>query len=236
MNRRIEGHTVQRFDGEMNHLHLKVLEMGGFVLDQTEKALQALMTKDIKLARSVIERDHDVNAREIDTDEEIVTLIARRCPVAGDLRAIMSISNTVTDLERIGDEAVKIATIALNIYDNERSDPSAHLMRDVNTMGKLSIEMLRHALTVFDSFNGDEAMEVAMGRSELDAEFQSSVRRLATYILEDARNVGHAINIVLTIKAFERIGEYARNISEYVVYFVKGQDIRHQFKEINADI
>lgn len=236
MSTHLEGHTVQRYDGELSSLHMLVVEMGGLVLGQVEAALQALREKDISEARQVIERDHDVNAREVKADEEIVSVIARRAPVARDLRTIMSMSKAIADLERIGDEAAKIASIILNIYDNDRSDPSAFLMRDIYTMGNLAVGMLREALEVFDNLDADHAEAVATGNTEMDAEFQSSIRRLATFIMEDSRNLGHAINIVLIIKALERVGDHSRNIAEYVVYLIKGKDVRHRYKEIHESL
>jgi phosphate transport system protein len=154
--------------------------------------------------------------------------MAKRSPVARDLRLIMSISRTVTDLERIGDEAARIAHLAHNLYEAERSQPSRHLMRDVITMGALAMEMLQESLQSFDSLNATHARALVCRENELDIEFQSSLRRLATFLLEDARNVGHAIYIVLLTKAMERIGDHARNIAEYVIYMVQGEDVRHR--------
>ena len=234
MTKKIEGHTVQRYDGELNHLHMQALEMGALVLNQVKAAIAILQDKDLGTARKMIDRDHEVNTMEVSIDEDIVTTLARRCPVARDLRLVMALSKTVTDLERIADEAAKIAGLALAIYDNDRSNPSEHLMRDVHTMGKLAASMLHEALEVFDKLDGDRAEHLAVGRSELDAEFQAGLRRLATFIMEDSRNVGHAINIVLITKALERIGDHSKNISEYVVYLIKGKDIRHRIPSTDA--
>ena len=224
----MEGHTVHRFDGELNNLHMLILEMGGLVLDQVRHSIKAITEKDIEAARLVIQREPDVDALEVKIDEENIIVIAKRCPVAKDLRITTTVSKAVTDLERIGDEAARIANHVIQMYGNDTSDPSSHLLRDIRTMGKLSLRMLQDALDIFDNFDINRARELAGGNVELDEEFQSSLRRLATFVLEDARNVGHTINVTLIIKALERVGEHARNMAEYVIYLVKGEDVRHQ--------
>lgn len=224
----MEGHTVHRFDGELNNLHMLILEMGGLVLDQVRQSIKAVSEKDIEAARMVIQREPDVDALEVKIDEENIVVIAKRCPVAKDLRITTAVSKAVTDLERVGDEAARIANQVIQMYGNDTSDPSSHLLRDIKTMGKLSLRMLQDALDIFDTFDVKRARVLASGNVELDEEFQSSLRRLATFVLEDARNVGHTINVTLIIKALERVGEHARNIAEYVIYLVKGEDVRHQ--------
>ena len=228
MTHSLEGHTVHRYDGELNNLHLRVLEMGGLVLDQVRHALRALQDKDTSFANTVLEREHEVDDLELAIDDDVITMIAKRGPVARDLRIIMSISKTITDLERIGDEAARIGHIAKAIYESERSAPSGHLMRDVIKMAQLGVEMLQEALEAFDSLDATHARALVCRENELDLEFQSSLRRLATFLLEDARNVGHAIHIVLLIKCIERIGDHARNIAEYIIYMVRGEDVRHR--------
>jgi phosphate transport system protein len=140
----------------------------------------------------------------------------------------MAFSKAVTDLERIGDEAVRIAHTTVAVYDDEVRRPSRKLMRDVQTMGKLAIGMLQDAVSIYDTYDLAVAEGLLRRHAELDMEFQSSLRRLSTFILEDARNVGHAINTVLLVKALERIGDHARNLAEYVIYLVQGDDVRHQ--------
>lgn len=227
MSQALEGHTVHRYDGELNALHMRMLEMGSLVLNQVRQSLQALQQKDTAAAHEVLEREHDVDELELKIDDDVVMVIAKRGPVARDLRVIMSISKAVSDLERIGDEAARIANMIINLYDNESSQPSTHLMRDVTTMGNLALKLLQEALEGFDTLDAYRARTIVCRENELDIEFQSSLRRLATFLLEDARNVGHTIHIVLMIKAIERIGDHARNLAEYIVYMVQGEDIRH---------
>lgn len=224
----LEGHTVKRFDGELGSLQLRVLEMGGLVLSQVDWALRAIDDGDLELARNIVSRENDVDDLEVSIDEEIVTVIARRSPVARDLRALVSFSKATTDLERAGDEAIKLASLVLQIFDSSSADPSAQLLRDVHIMGRLARELLQQSLNALDRLDGDLAEKIALRRSDLDEEFQSSVRRLVTFIMEDSRNVGHSIRVMLLIKSLERIGDHARNIAEYVIYMVRGQDIRHQ--------
>jgi phosphate transport system protein len=224
----MEGHTVHRFDGELNNLHMLILEMGGLVLDQVRQSIRAVTEKSTEAARLVIQREPEVDGLEVRIDEENIIVIAKRCPVAKDLRITTVVSKAVTDLERIGDEAARIANQALQLYGSDTSDPSTHLLRDIKTMGNLAVGMLQEALDIFDTFDIQRARILARGNVELDEEFQSSLRRLATFVLEDARNVGHTINVTLIIKALERIGEHARNLAEYVIYLIKGEDVRHK--------
>jgi phosphate transport system protein len=235
MQQPTEGHTVVRYDGELNSLHMLMLEMGSLVLDQVRSALKALKGEDLAIARQVLIREHRVDELEIKADDEIVSVIARRGPVARDLRIIMAFSKTITDLERVGDEAARIASIIEEMYETDRSHPSGQLMRDVHVMGALVTNMLDKALGIIDGLNAEDAEIMAKGHQELDAEFRSSLRRLTTFVLEDARNVGHAIYITLIIKALERIGDHSRNLAEYVVYLTSGEDIRHQLRKLQPE-
>ncbi|MGM0593695.1 MAG: phosphate signaling complex protein PhoU [Pseudomonadota bacterium] len=228
MTQPLEGHTVQRFDGEMSNLHMLAIEMGGLVLNQVQRALESLEQEEPDIAREVVSRDQEVNELEMRADEQIVSLIARRAPVARDLRGIMAISKAICDLERIGDEAAKIAAAVIMVYDSEQNNPSYQLMRDVQKMGKFASRLLRQALEAFDTMDLAKAEEVTNEHYELGAEFAAGLRRLMTFIMEDSRNVGHAVNAVVITKALERIGDHSTNLGEYVIYILKGIDIRHQ--------
>ena len=236
MSALMEGHTVRRFDGELSNLHLLTVEMGGLALTQVQEALEAMADKDPRQARAVMGQDRLLNRLESKIDDEIVHLLARRTPVARDLRTVMAMSKVVTDLERIGDEAARIASLAIHMLNTERPEPGGHLLRDVHSMGRLAMGILRDALGVLDTLDVERAHTIAQCSTELDIEFQSGVRRLATYIMEDPRNFGHAISVVLMIKALERIGEHARNVAEYVVYMIEGKDIRHIHAEENDEM
>ena len=220
-------HTVKRFDQELGELNTLVLQMGGLVQEQISNAVQALRNEDLEASREVIARDHVVNFMDVQADERIVNLLALRQPMGRDLRMIMSLGKTVTDLERIGDEAERIARMTIQIYDGDANHPNRRLLRDTASMAGLATAMLRDALDSLARLDVDKALEVAKGDAELDGEFQSALRRLATYLLEDSRNVGHTINVTFIIKSLERIGDHAKNIAEYVIFLVKGKDVRH---------
>lgn len=221
-----EGHTFKRYDGELSHLHYLVLEMGGLVLNQVRESLAAFKQRDVALARKVVAWDREVDKLEVAADDEIAKLIARRSPVGGDLRMVMAVSKSVSDLERIGDEAVRIAGLAIQLFGPEGSDPGSQLLRDVNKMGDLAVASLRGALEVFEVWDEAKAHRVISQYREMDEEFQADLRHLMTYIIQDSRNIGFAISVVLVIKALERIGHHAHNLAEYVIFQVKGEDIR----------
>lgn len=223
-----EGHTVRRYDGELSHLHYLVLEMGGLVLAQVRDARDALCDRDLERAHRVVAREHDVDACELHADAEIVQLIARRTPVGGDLRLVFAVSKSITDLERIGDEAARIANIGMQLFGGDSADPNPALLHDIGSMGALALGQLENALQIVDRWDGVLAAELLDAHQELDYEFQAAFRRLMTFIMQDSRNIGFAVNIVLIIKAFERIGEHAQNLAEYVLYQTEGKDVRHQ--------
>lgn len=227
MSTRLEGHTFRRFDGELYHLHTEILKMAGLVYEQTQLALESLLKQNLDVVRVVNEREIQVDALEKTIDSNIVEILVKRTPVARDLRAIMAFSKAVTDLERLGDEATKISYIATSMYNNDHSNPSNFLLRDIDRMGKLASTMLKEAIEILDVIDLERAEKLIDCHDDLEEEFQAGLRRLTTYMLEDARNVGHIINIVLVMKSLARIGSHARNLAEYVVYMVSGEDIRH---------
>jgi phosphate transport system protein len=222
-----DAHTVKQFDVQLANLRNLVLEMGGLVEEQIKHAVKALDDEDITASREVISRDRIINGLQVKVDEDCVSIIALRQPLASDLRLIMSLSKIVTDLERIGDEAEKIARMAIKIYEGVGSPPSAKLLRDVAPMAKLAQNMLHGCLDALARLDVEKAVDVAQGDDELDQEFQSALRRLITYMMEDPRTIGHAINVIFIVKALERIGDHSKNIAEYIIYLVKGKDVRH---------
>jgi len=228
-------HTVKSYDEQLSHLRSVVMEMGGLVEEQIQNAIKAFRGDDPELAREVIARDHTVNGLEVKADEEITNLLALRQPMAVDLRLITSLAKVVTDLERIGDEARKIARITTYINERDAPPPKKKLTRDVKSMGKLAVRMLHESLDALARMDVELAVDVARGDEELDAEFTAALRHLYTYVMEDARMVGHTIDITLIVKALERIGDHSKNISEYVIYLVKGTDVRHTDPETIAE-
>ena len=221
-------HTVKRFDAELTELKALVLQMGGLVHEQIDWAMRAIVSEDLELCRDVIARDHVVNFMDVQADERIVNLLALRQPMGSDLRTITSLGKAVTDLERIGDEAERIARMGLQMFGGSSLGvPGPKLLRDASSMAKLAKSMLTDALDAFARLDVDLALSVAKQDNDLDAEFQSALRRLATYTMEDPRNVGHVINATFIVKSLERIGDHAKNIAEYVIYLIKGKDVRH---------
>ncbi len=218
-------HTYKQYDAELESVRAKVLQMGGLVEQQVANSLEALVNSDIKLADEVISNDHRVNALEVSIDEDCSHIIARRQPAAGDLRMIMMIVKTITDLERIGDEAAKIARVTLRIHESER----LYSMRftEIRTMVTISLNMLRMALDAFARLDVSKTVEVARQDEQVDENFRAVMRQLITFMLEDPRTISMSLDVLFVAKNVERIGDHAKNIAEYVVYMVKGKDVRH---------
>ena len=218
-------HIFKQYDAELESVRAKVLEMGGLVEQQIVDALEALVNTDPKLAKEVMENDHRVNNLEVQIDEDCSHIIARRQPAAGDLRMVMMIVKTITDLERIGDEATKIARTAQKIYEEDRMYKSR--FTEIKAMVGLVREMLRTALDAFARLDMTNTVEVARQDELVDEQFRAAMRQLITFMLEDPRTISMSLEVLFVAKAIERIGDHAKNIAEYVVYMVKGTDVRH---------
>ena len=231
MSEMTDGHTVQSYNDELSHLHNQVLRIAALSREQIRSAITTLEDEDTEAARDVVQNDDILNQLDVEIDEDIVRLIAKRQPMARDLREIITVGKIVTDIERVGDEARKIALLTINFYDNHSSAPNFAVVRDIIRMGEYVDGMLERAVRAFDEQDIGLALEVIAQHRELDNEFKSALRRLSTYILEDSRLVGHAVEIVLGLRALERIGGHAKNIGGYVVFLVKGMDVRHKSLE-----
>ena len=218
-------HTYKQYDAELEAVRAKVLKMGGLVEQQIVSALESLVSVNPKLAQEVIESDHLVNALEVQVDEDCSHIIARRQPTAGDLRMIMMVVKTVTDLERIGDEATKIARVAQKIYESDRMYKTR--FTEINNMVALVRQMLRTSLDAFARLDVAKTIEVARQDEQVDEQFRAAMRQLVTFMLEDPRTISMSLEVLFVAKAIERIGDHAKNISEYVIYMVKGKDVRH---------
>jgi len=218
-------HIYKQFDADMEAVRARVLEMGGLVEEQVGKAVEALITGNTTLAEEVIANDHKVNALEVASDEACTHIIALRQPTAGDLRMILTIVKTITDLERIGDEAAKIARFAVKIFESDRITSPRY--NEIKYMAGLTTKMLRESLDAFARLDASGAAGVARQDMEVDEEFQMIMRHLITYMMEDPRTITTFIDLLFVVKAIERIGDHAKNMSEYVVFMVKGKDVRH---------
>jgi phosphate transport system protein len=218
-------HTLKQFDTELEAVRARVLQMGGLVEEQIVRALDALSSGNVQLAARVVTEDHRVNALEVAIDEECSTIIARRQPAAVDLRMLMMVVKTITDLERIGDEAAKIARMTQLIYEADR--PYVPRATEIRHVADTALDMLRNALDAFARLDLAVAAKVVRQDERVDQAFSGILRQLITFMMEDPRTISHAIEILFVAKAIERIGDHAKNMSEYVVYMVKGKDVRH---------
>ena len=218
-------HTHKQFDTELEDLREKVLLMGGKVENQLNKAIQALTKADVELSDTVVEEDNSVNSLELEIDENLSSIIARRQPIAIDLRTLLAISKITTDLERISDEASKIARMTKLIYKSEHLQfPKVTIVKSI---GNLASDMLQKSLDSFARLDVKTSFSVLESDYEVNEQFQLIIRKLITFVLEDPRTISAALELLTIAKAFERIGDHSKNISEHVVYLVKGTDVRH---------
>jgi phosphate transport system protein len=222
------AHTVRQFDTELEELKGLVLKMGQLVVQQIKDAVEGLLLDKVAVAKMVQRREDWVDAMEVEADDRIVDLLVRRQPVGPDLRAILSLGKSVRDLERMGDEAERIARAALEAHERYPGfKPSNELLRDVAPMGELAVGMVESSLRALTQLDLEEALSVTRRDEELDGDFRSGLRRLATFIMEDSRTVGNVISSTFVLKSLERIGDHATNIAEHVIYLIRGKDVRH---------
>ncbi|EUC70849.1 transcriptional regulator [Alcanivorax sp. 97CO-5] len=217
-------HSSTQFNAALESIRNHLMEMGGLVEKQVVDALQALLQADSALAEKVIETEKKVDKLEILIDEECTKVLALRQPAASDLRLIIAVSKAVSDLERIGDESAKIARMGLQLAE-EGESPCGYV--EVRHIGNHVRNMLRDALDAFARFDAHKALTVAAEDNEVDMEYASAMRSLATFMMEDPRSITRVLNIIWSLRALERIGDHARNIGEQVIYLVKGKDVRH---------
>jgi len=217
-------HISQQFEKELQDVRSRVLAMGGLLELQVSNALEALMTGNTELARMAIDADKEVNSLEISIDEECIQIIALRQPTAGDLRLVTGILKTITDLERIGDEATSIAKMALNLSEKDRPKKN---YRELQTLGNHVCTMLRDALDAFARFDVDQAFKVANEDQYIDVEYESIVRQLITYMMEDPRAITRMIDMMWSARSLERIADHAHNVCKHIIYLVEGKDVRH---------
>jgi phosphate transport system protein len=217
-------HTSKQFDAELERVRSRVLQMGGLVEEQITRAMESLIAGDMDLIDKVIADDHRVNAIEVELDEACSHIIARRQPAAGDLRLLVTVIKTITDLERIGDEAQKIARMAKLIHTAGRQNMPR---LDLSHVADRATAMLRQSLDAFARLDVSEAMRVVKQDQAVDEQFRAIMRQLITFMMEDPRTITRSLEILFIAKAVERIGDHAKNMAEYVVYMVKGRDVRH---------
>jgi phosphate transport system protein len=217
-------HISGQFNAELEEVRSHLLAMGGLVEKQVNDAVTALVEADSGLALQVRESDMQINQMERNIDEECIRILARRQPAASDLRLIISISKSVIDLERIGDEATKIAKRAILLCE-EGEAPRGYV--EVRHIGDQVRKMVQEALDAFARFDADLALSVAQYDKVIDREYKSALRELVTYMMEDPRSISRVLNVIWALRSLERIGDHARNIAELVIYLVHGTDVRH---------
>ncbi len=230
----IGQHISHQFDEDLESLRSKVLNMGGLVEKQVENALIALTRSDSSLAEDVATSDYKINSMEVAIDEECTQVIAKRQPAASDLRLVVTMIKTITDLERIGDEAEKIGRHAVKLATVERT-PDYYM--EIKHLGEQVRKMLHDSLDAFARMDTENALAIAKGDREINDEYDSLVRQLITHMMEDPRAIKRALRVMWCARSLERIGDHAKNICEYIIYTVAGTDVRHtSFEQVKGEL
>lgn len=222
-------HISTQFNVELEDVRQRVLAMGGLVEQQITEATQALMNGDRALAEQVVANDAKVNQMEVFIDEECSRILARRQPTASDLRLVYAVIKTITDLERIGDEAEKIARMAIDLTNHTRTTEG---MLEVQHLSRQVVQVVHDALDAFARIDTEMALTVAHADQAVDREYEALMRQCITFMMEDPRTIRRVMDMIWSIRALERIGDHAKNIAEYVIYLVKGKDVRHVSLEV----
>ena len=217
-------HISQQFNSELSELKNHLLVMGGVVEKQVAEAVDSLVKGDTGLADLVLARDEDVNRLELMIDEECTQVIAKRQPTASDLRLVMSVAKMVSDLERMGDEASKVAKMAI-VLSEEGESPRGYV--EVRHIGEHVSRMVRDSLDAFARFDANKALSVMKEDKSVDNEYRTATRSLVTFMMEDPRSISQVLSVMWVLRALERIGDHACNVAEHVIYMVKGKDVRH---------
>ena len=220
----IGQHISRQFNEELEKIRSQVLKMGGIVEEQLGDAVRALVETNAELARVVVANDYRVNALEVAIDEECTRIVARRQPAASDLRLVMAIIKTITDLERIGDEAKRVARM---VAEESHGTLNQEMRQELDHMGGLVRDMLRRVLDAFARMDVPRAMQVVDTDNKVDAKFASITRQLMTYMAADPSSIPLIMNLLWAARAMERIGDRCQNIAEYIFYLVYGRDVRH---------
>ncbi len=222
-----EKHLSTQFDAELSDISTRVLEMGGLVESQVAQSIYALVNYSGETASRVLEQEEKVNEMEVVIDRDLSTIIARRQPTARDLRLLTAISKTIGNLERVGDEAARIARTVQRLVNTGVSSRLKLPVSDVSFEAELATASLRKALDAFARLDTQKALEVIKQDNRIDQEFDGLMRRLITYMMEDPRTISASIDLVFVAKAIERVGDHAKNLAEQIIYIVKGTDVRH---------
>jgi len=222
-----DKHLSTQFDAELSGISTRVLEMGGLVESQLAQAVHALTQLGHEVAAQVLRAEERVNTMEIEIDRDLSGIIARRQPTARDLRLLIAVSKTIGNLERVGDEAARIARVVQRLIDTGLSSRLRLPLGDLDYESSLALAQLRKALDAFARLDVEKALEVLKSDNLIDQEFEGLIRKLITYMMEDPRTISASIDLVFVAKAIERVGDHAKNIAEVIIYIVKGTDVRH---------
>lgn len=217
-------HISQQYNVELDEIKTRMLEMGGIVERQVADAINAILGGDGALAEQVLRDDSRVNSMEVAIDEECTRILARRQPAASDLRMVVAVSRALNDLERMGDEAGKIAEQALRLQE---ATDTPRCVVEIRHIGNRVIGMVRDALDAFARLDARQALRVAQEDKAVDLEYATAMRSLVTYMMEDPRSISAVLNVMWALRSLERVGDHAHNLAEHVIYLVKGQDVRH---------
>ncbi len=217
-------HTNKQFSAELELTRSSFLQMGGLVEAMVQEAMEALVTGELSHVDRVREREREVNQLEVEIDERISLLIARNQPTAIDLRLLLSVSKMLTDMERCGDEAEKIAKMARRLHESESRYIPAVELRHISAQ---VVTMIRDVLDAFAREDAIHAATVVRNDKEVDKEWKAALRHLVTYMMEDPRTISRAIDLIFIARSLERIGDHAKNMAERVIYMVHGDDVRH---------
>ena len=222
-----EKHLSTQFDAELSGISTRVLEMGGIVESQVVRAVYSLSNFSSEVAAEVLAVEERVNAMEVEIDRDLSSIIARRQPTARDLRLLIAISKTIANLERVGDEAARVARTVQRIINTGVSGRMRLPVNDLSHESDLATAQLRKALDAFARLDVDKAIEVLHGDDQIDQEFEGLLRKLITFMMEDPRTISASIDLVFVAKSIERVGDHAKNLAEQIIYIVKGTDVRH---------
>jgi phosphate transport system protein len=222
-----DKHLSTQFDAELSGISTRVLEMGGLVESQVAHAIYALTNFSSETASQVLVQEETVNSLEVEIDRDLSTIIARRQPTARDLRLLIAISRCIANLERVGDEAARIARTVQRLINTGVSSRLRLPVADLKFESELAIAQLRKALDAFARLDTEKAFEVLKQDDEIDREFEGLMRKLITFMMEDPRTISASIDLVFVAKAIERVGDHAKNLAEAIIYVVKGTDVRH---------
>jgi phosphate transport system protein len=222
-NLNIGRHISGQFNEDLERIINHVMHMGGLVEKQLADALTSVCDADEELAKQVLSNDYQINNAEVSIDDECTRIIAKRQPAAGDLRLVMAIVKTITDLERIGDEAGKIANVTLESLSSKHKD----LLSNLDNLGRHVLTFLQATLDAFTRMDFDAAVKIHKSDDKIDREYEALMRQLMTYMMEDPRSIPQIMSVIWSARALERIGDRCQNMCEYIIYFVKGKDVRH---------